>query len=102
MLEIRILISEADYDGLVDLAAPAAAKKLAERGGLLGMLAGKKERLAAWGHRFIARKGRDGVERAFEELSVKKRELLIEKANGFVREKGLDVRISGIDIRRRT
>ena len=32
MLEIKILISELDYDGVVELAAPLAAEKLAQKG----------------------------------------------------------------------
>ena len=39
MLEIKILISDLDYDGVVELAAPLAAEKLAQKGGLMGRLA---------------------------------------------------------------
>ena len=55
MLEVKLLISDLDYDGVVDLVVPAVSQKLGAKGGLVGRIAGKKEKLLAAAHRFLAK-----------------------------------------------
>ena len=54
MLEVKLLISELDYDGLVDIIVPIAAAKAAGKGGLLGRLASSRERISAAAHKFLS------------------------------------------------
>lgn len=42
MLEVKLLISDLDYDGVVDLVVPAVSQKLGAKGGLVGRIAGKR------------------------------------------------------------
>ena len=56
MLEVKLLISELDYDGLVDIIVPIAATKAAGKGGLLSRLASSRERISAAAHKFLSGK----------------------------------------------
>ena len=45
MLEVKILLSDLDYDDVADLVVPLVSDRWAAKGGLIGKIAGKKEEL---------------------------------------------------------
>ena len=100
MLELRLLVSDLDYDDLVDVIVPLAADKVAERGGLLGKLAASRERLSAAAHKFLVGKNQDQRDRLAAELAEKNRALLIKKAAELAEKKGIHVQVCDITIRK--
>ena len=100
MLEVRVLVSDIDYDGIVDMALPLVADKLTAKGGLLAKFAGQKDRLGNIAHKFIAKRGQDGMEKLIADLATKKRSLIIEKAAAAAAKKGIGVQIVGIDVKK--
>ena len=56
MLEVKILLSDLDYDGVADLVVPLVSDRLAAKGGLIGKIAGKKEELLKAVHKFYLRR----------------------------------------------
>ena len=87
MLEVKLLISDLDYDGVVDLVVPAVSQKLSAKGGLVGRIAGKKEKLLAAAHRFLA-------------IAAKKRSRIVEKVSALAEKKGVTVQICDISVRK--
>ncbi len=99
MLEIKILVSDIDYDGAVELAAPAAADKLAVRGGLMGKLLGNKKRLLWVIRKYLNRKSQAERDKLAADLSARYRGQIIEKAAAFAAEKGVTLQIRDISVR---
>ena len=87
MLEVKLLISDLDYDGVVDLVVPAVAKKLRTRKGLVGRLAWKQEELLRMAHKFLDKKNQDERDQLVADMAAQpdRREGL-----GAGREKGRD------------
>ena len=54
MLEVKILLSDLDYDDVADLVVPLVSDRLAAKGGLIGKIAGKKEELLKAVHKFLS------------------------------------------------
>lgn len=100
MLEIKLLVDEVDYDGLLDLALPIVADKLEEKGGLVGKAAGKKEWIGGKLHKLLQKWGREKTEAKVAELAMKKRELLIEKATAAAAKKGVTLKVCDIFVRK--
>lgn len=100
MLEIKILVSDIDYDGVVDMALPKVADKLTAKGGLLSKLAGRKDKLGDIAHKFIKKKGQSGMEETIANLATKKRSMIMEKASQIAAKKGIGVQILGIDVKK--
>ena len=101
MLEIKLYVADIDYDGIVDMALPKVADKLAKRGTFIGKTVKKREKLLGKiVHRFLAKKGQEGTEELIAELAEKKRDLLIEKASNIVEKKGIGLRVVGIDVKK--
>ena len=101
MLEIKLYVSDIDYDGIVDMALPKVAEKLSQKGTFLGKLLKKREKmLGKAAHKFLAKRGQEGTEKLIADLSAKKRKLLIEKASGIVEKKGISMRVVGIDVKK--
>ena len=101
MLEIKLYVSDIDYDGIVDMVLPKVADKLSKKGTFLGKMVKKREKmLGKIAHKFLKKKGQDGTEQLLADLAEKKRNLLIEKASGIVEKKGIDLRIVGIDVKK--
>ena len=99
MLEIKLYVADIDYDGIVDMALPKVADKLAKKGTILGKAVKKREKkLEKMAHKFLTKKGQDGMEQMISKLAAKKRSLLIEKASGIVEKKGIGLRLVGIDV----
>lgn len=100
MLEIKILISDLDYDGLADLAVPLVSDQLAAKGGLIGKIAGKKEDLQKAVHKFLSHKDQDERDQLLADLAARERSLMMEKAAGFAEKKGVKVQICDISVRK--
>ena len=101
MLEIKLYVADIDYDGIVDMALPKVADKLANKGTFLGKVLKKREKmLRKAAHKFLTKKGQDGTEQLIADLAEKKRSLLIEKAGGIVEKKGIGLRVVGIDVKK--
>ena len=100
MLEIKILISDLDYDGLADLAVPLVSDQLAAKGGLIGKIAGKKEELLKAVHKFLSQMDQDERDQFLAELVTKERSLIIEKAADFAEKKGVKVQICDISVKK--
>ena len=101
MLEIKLYVSDIDYDVIVDTALPKVADKLSQKGTFLGKTLKKREKmLGKIAHKFLKKRGQDGTEQLLVDLAKKKRQLLIEKASEIVNKKGIDLRIVGIDVKK--
>ena len=101
MLEIKILISDLDYDGVVELAAPLAAEKLAQKGGLMGKLAGSVDGLKKLLYnKYLAGKTQDQRDQLAAELVAKNQGLLLEKATELARKNGIKVQIRDISAKK--
>ena len=101
MLEIKLYVSDIDYDVIVDTALPKVVDKLSQKGTFLGKILKKREKmLGKIAHKFLKKRGQDGTEQLLVDLAKKKRQLLIEKASEIVNKKGIDLRIVGIDVKK--
>ena len=101
MLEIKLYVSDIDYDGIVDMALPRVTDKLSKKGTFLGKMIKKKEKsLGKLAHKFLKKKGSDGTEQLIADLAEKKRSLLIDKASDIVIKKGIGLRVVGIDVKK--
>ena len=100
MLEVKLLISDLDYDGVVDLVVPAVAKKLRTRKGLVGRLAWKQEELLRMAHKFLNQKDQDERDRFVADMAAKKRSLIVEKVSALVEKKGVNVQICDISVKK--
>lgn len=100
MLEIRILVTDLDYDSVVDAAAPLVAQKLAEKGGLAGRLAPGKEKLAELAHKLLQKKDQDARDTMAAELAEKNRSFLMEKAAALAEKKGITLQICDISVKK--
>ena len=94
MLEVKILISDLDYDGVLELAAPLAVEKLTQKGGLMGKLAGSVDGLKKLLYnKYLAGKTQDQRDQLAAELVAKNQGLLLEKATELARKNGIKVQI---------
>ena len=101
MLEIKILISDLDYDGVVELAAPLAAEKLAQKGGLMGRLSGSVEGLKKLIYnKYLAGKTQEERDQLAAELAAKHQKLLMEKAAELAERNGVHVQVRDISLRK--
>ena len=101
MLEVKILISDLDYDGVVELAAPLAAEKLAQKGGLMGRLAGSVDGLKKLVYnKYLAGKSQEQRDQLAAELAMRNRELLMTKAAEFAKKNGVHVQVRDISVRK--
>ena len=101
MLEVKILISDLDYDGVLELAAPLAAEKLTQKGGLMGKLAGSVDGLKKLLYnKYLAGKTQDQRDQLAAELVAKNQGLLLEKAAELARKNGIKVQIRDISVKK--
>ena len=101
MLEVKILISDLDYDGVLELAAPLAAEKLTQQGGLMGTLAGSVDGLKKLLYnKYLAGKTQDQRDQLAAELVAKNQGLLLEKATELARKNGIKVQIRDISAKK--
>ena len=100
MLEVKLLISELDYDGLVDIIVPIAAAKAAGKGGLLGRLASSRERISAAAHKFLSGKDQNQRDLLAAEMAEKNKAVLMEKAAALAEKTGVRVQICDISVRK--
>ena len=101
MLEIKILISELDYDGVVELAAPLAAEKLAQKGGLMGRLAGSVGGLKKLIYnKYLAGKPQAQRDQLAAELVARNQDFLMEKAAELAKKNGVNVQVKDISVRK--
>ena len=99
MLEIRLLLSDVDYDAACEKLAPLLAEKVQEKGGIVGAAVGKRERLTAFLHRVLRKKNQVERDRFVAELATKHRDALMKKAAELAEEQGVDVRVCDISVR---
>ena len=100
MLEVKILLSDLDYDDVADLVVPLVSDRLAAKGGLIGKIAGKKEELLKAVHKFLSQMDQDERDQFLAELVTKERSLIIEKAADFAEKKGVKVQICDISVKK--
>ena len=101
MLEVKILISDLDYDGVLELAAPLAAENLTQKGGLMGKLAGSVDGLKKLLYnKYLAGKTQDQRDQLAAELVAKNQGLLLEKATELARKNGIKVQIRDISAKK--
>ena len=101
MLEVKLYVSDIDYEGIVDMALPKVTQKLSDKGSFIGKIVKKREKmLGKAAHKFLTKRGQEGTEQLIANLAAKKRSLLIDKASSAVKKKGLDMRIVGIDVKK--
>ena len=101
MLEVKILISDLDYDGVVELAAPLVAEKLAQKGGLMGKLAGSVDGLKKLIYnKYLAGKAQDQRDQMAAELVAGNQGFLMEKAVELARKNGVHVQVKDISVRK--
>lgn len=101
MLEVKILISDLDYDGVVELAAPLVAEKLSQKGGLMGRLAGSIDGLKKLIYnKYLAGKTQEERDQLAAELVTKNQKLLMEKAAELAEKNGIRVQVREISLRK--
>lgn len=100
MLEVKILLSDLDYDDVADVVVPLVSDRLAAKGGLIGKIAGKKEELLKAVHKFLSQKDQNERDQFLADLVAKKHSLIIEKAAGFAETKGVKVQICDITVKK--
>ena len=100
MLEVKILLSDLDYDDVADLVVPLVSDRLAAKGGLIGKIAGKKEEMLKAVHKFLSQKDQNERDQFLADLVAKKHSLIIEKAAGFAETKGVKVQICDITVKK--
>ena len=98
MLEIRVLLSDVDYDTACEKIAPLLADKMQEKGGIVSAV-GKRDRLVAFLHRVLRKKNQVERDRFVAELATKHRPLLMKKAADLAAQQGVDVRVCDISVR---
>ena len=100
MLEIKVRVSDVDYDRLTDVLLPLLAPEMAEKGGLLG-LAGRNPGIAGkLAHRLIRKKGDIGMESMVEELAAKNKTAMMQKVTGFAEKKQIRFHLSDISVKK--
>ena len=99
MLEVRLLLSDVDYDAACERIAPLLAEKAQEKGGIVGAAAGKGERLTAFLRRVLRKKNQVERDRFVAELATKHRDALMKKAAELAEAQGVDVRVCDISVR---
>ncbi len=101
MLEVKILISDLDYDGVVELAAPLVAEKLSQKGGLMGRLAGSIDGLKKLIYnKYLAGKTQEERDQLAAELVTKNQKLLMEKATELAEKNGIRIQVREISLRK--
>lgn len=100
MLEVKLLISDLDYDGVVDMLVPAVSKKLRTRKGLVGRLAWKQEELLRMAHKFLDKKDQGQRDQFVADMAAKKRSLIVEKLSALAEKKGVTVQICDVSVRK--
>ena len=101
MLEVKILISDLDYEGVVELAAPLVAEKLSQKGGLMGRLAGSVDGLKKLiFNKYLAGKTQEERDQLAAELVTKNQKLLMEKAAELAEKNGIRVQVREISLRK--
>lgn len=99
MLEIRVLLSDVDYDAACEKIAPLLADSLQEKGGIVGAAVGRRETLSAIVRRVLRKKNQVERDRWVADLATKHRTVLMKKATDLAAEQGVDVRVCDISVR---
>ena len=99
MLEVRLLLSDVDYDAACEMFAPLLAEKVQEKGGIVGAAVGKREHVAAFLSRMLRKKNQVERDRFAAELATKHRDKLMKKAETFAQEHGVDIRVCDVSVR---
>ena len=100
MIEVKILVDDIDYDSVADLLMPIVGDKLQEKGGIVGKLGSKKERLSGVAHKVLGKMSQEKKDQTVVNLATKKHDLIIEKISGLVAKKGIGVKIKDVSIRK--
>ena len=97
MLEIQLKIDEIDYDKAIDLLLPLLEKSDTKLGNILKKHEKVTKKVA---HRYIAKKGNDGVETRLVSMAEKKQDMLQEKASDWIKDKDLPFVLREISIQK--
>lgn len=100
MMEVKLLIDHIDYDSLVELLMPLVADTLQAKGGIVGKIGSKEEKLAKMAHKLLGRMSQEKKDGKLVELAAKKRDVIIEKISDAAEKKGIGVQICDISVRK--
>ena len=96
MMELRIQISDLDYDALADLLAPAACNALGKSGGLSALLGRSPGALKRAVKVYLRVKGKSGAEKLLSRLVRQNSAAIIEKLEAFASQHGISAQIDGV------
>lgn len=100
MVEVKLLIDHIDYDSLVDLLMPLVVDSLQAKGGIVGKIGSKEEKLTKMAHKLLGRMSQEKKDDKLVDLAAKKRDVIIEKISDAAEKKGIGVQICDISVRK--
>ncbi len=100
MIEVKILVDCIDYDSVVDLLMPVVGDKLQAKGGIVGKIGGKEEKLTKLTHKLLGKVSQEKKDQTIVDLATKKKAMIMEKAAAVAEKQGVGVQICDIDIRK--
>ena len=98
MIELKIQISDMDYEALAEALAPAACDALRKNGGVSALLGKSPGALKKAVKIHLRLKGKGGAEQLLARLTQQNSAAIIGKLEEFAREHGVSVHIAGIEI----
>ena len=100
MIEVRLLVDDIDYDSVADLLMPIVGDKLQEKGGIVGKLGSKQDKLSHVAHKVLGKMSKEKKDQTVVNLAVKKHDLIIEKLSAIVKKKGIGIKIHDVSVRK--
>ena len=100
MIEVKLLVDCIDYDSVVDLLMPVVGDKLQAKGGIVGKIGGKKEKLTKMAHKLLGKVSQEKKDQTIVDLATKKQAMIIEKVSAGAAKKGIGVQICDISVRK--
>ena len=98
MIELKIQISDVDYEALAEVLAPLACDALCEKGGVSTLLGKHPAALKSALRAYLAVKGTRGMEKLLVRLVEKNRDTMIEKLESLAEQRGISAHIDSIGI----
>ena len=100
MIEVKLLVDCIDYDSVVDLLMPVVGDKLQVKGGIVGKIGGKKEKLTKMAHKLLGKVSQEKKDQTIVDLATKKQAMIVEKVSAVAAKKGIGVQICDISVRK--
>ena len=77
MIEVKLLVDCIDYDSVVDLLMPVVGDKLQAKGGIVGKIGGKKEKLTKMAHKLLGKVSQEKKDQTIVDLATKKQAMIV-------------------------